>query len=465
VADQNVSDIAGHVPARTRVDLAELTRWVFARLFTTSTFLLAARLFGAAAGFVVQLVLARMLPADALGTYFTASSLIVVAGMAAAHGYPSIAMRFVSRYQERRRPLLLAAFARHAQRAAILLSLLIVAGVATVAAAWPGMGTEMRVALLIAAATIPFGAAFRVYGSFAGAIRAFKLAYLPDTSLKPVVMLAALAAVMLFTGGISLTAAMLSLAGATVVLALAQFLLVAARFPVEIRLWRRVAAPQAEPLRRLAAKWRGEANAVLLVAVVAMFFPDISILIATPVLAPAAMGAFGICVKLAFLVGFFVVVTQYIATPDIADALNRNDGPNGARRISQSCIGATAVTLVATLTSAFFGHYMLRLFGPDFATAENALTVLVASQVVRAVFGPNNAVLTIAGERKVNLLVTAFALVVLVLCTAVLGNLFGLIGAAWAVFIATLAWSGASGYALYRTTGLRVDLFGQSQRL
>jgi O-antigen/teichoic acid export membrane protein len=418
-------------------------------------------LLGAAAGFVVQLVLARSLPAHELGIYFTASSLIVVAGVIAAHGYPSIATRFVSRYRAPGAASFLLAFVRHAQRAALLLALVLFATVAAGAAIWPGLSAEIRTALVIAAAAIPFGAAFRLYGSLATAIRAFKLAYLPDVSLKPVVMLAALAVIMLVAGDISLIAAMLCLASATVVLSLAQFHLLAKRFPVELRLWRRSPSPRARTLRPLAAKWRREAHAVLLVAIFAQFFPDLSILVATPTLSPAEMGAFGLCVKLAFLVGFFVVLTQNIATPDIADALNKR-GRDSGPKIVQSCSAATAVTFAATVLCAFWGEYVLRLFGAHFATAQTALTVLVAAQLVRALFGPSNAVLTLAGERRINLLVTALAVVVLAIGTAVLGSLFGLTGAASAVLIAMLCWSGASGYALYRRTGLRVDLFSWS---
>lgn len=460
MADQSLVGLSGgELPETPRRDIAELTRRAFARFCSTSSFLLAARLVGAAAGFGVQLVLARNLPAEALGIYFIASSLIVVAGVAAAHGYPSIATRFVSRYRAAGKASLLSAFARHAQRSALALSLALFAAVAGAAAVWPNVESEVRIALIAAGATIPFAAAFRLYGSFATATRAFKLAYLPDISLKPVVMLAALVLILLGAGDISLIAAMLCLAGATMVLSAAQFVLLARRFPVELRLWKRSSSASAPAVRRVASRWRREAHAVLLVAIVSQFFPDLAILAATPVLPPAAMGAFGLAIKLAFLVGFFVMLTQNIATPDIADALNRRDTLAGKRRLSGSCAGATVLTLAATIVCALWGDDILGLFGPHFATAHAALTVLVAAQLVRAVFGPSNAVLTLLGERRINLVVTVIAVAVLVAGTAALGNVFGLTGAAGAVLLAMLCWCAASGYALYRKTGLRVDLF------
>jgi O-antigen/teichoic acid export membrane protein len=453
-----LSPAPGALAASPRLDLSDFSRRVVARLFSTSSFLLAARLVGAAAGFGVQLVLARNLSAHALGIYFIASSLIVVAGVAAAHGYPSIATRFVSRYRAREKASLLFAFARHAQRSALTLSLVLFAAVAAGAMVWPNVEGDVRFALLAAGATVPFAAAFRLYGSLATATRAFKLAYLPDVSLKPVVMLGALALILTVTGRISLIAAMLCLAGATIILSGAQFLLLARRFPVEIRLWRRSSIPSGPAVRRVAAKWKHEAHAVLIVAIVGQFFPDLAILAATPILTPAEIGALGICLKLAFLAGFFVMLTQNIATPDIADALNRRNP--GKRKLSGSCASATAMTLAATIACLFWGENLLALFGAHFANAHDALTVLVAAQLVRAVFGPNNAVLTLVGERRINFAVTMIAVAVLVTGTTALGGLFGLIGAAWAVLLAMLCWCAASGTALYRRTGLRVDLFG-----
>jgi O-antigen/teichoic acid export membrane protein len=209
----------------------------------------------------------------------------------------------------------------------------------------------------------------------------------------------------------------------------------------------------------IASKWRREAHAVLPVAVLSQFFADLSILLATPVLDSADMGAFGICVKLAFLVGFFVALTQNMATPDIADALNRHEGGRGGLNHAASCMAASAATGLALLVCMTWGDQVLRLFGAEYVAAQQALVLLVGAQLVRAIFGPTSAVLTLVGERRVNLMLAVAALVVLAAGTAGLGTLFGIDGAAAAVLLATIFWSGASAYMLHRAKGVRVDLF------
>jgi O-antigen/teichoic acid export membrane protein len=432
-------------------DLPRPGRLLAARLFSTSALLLLARLGGAAAGFLVQLLLARTLAADDLGLYFTASSLVVVGGVIAAHGYPSLTARFTSRYRGERSARFLQAFVRRAQLETIASAIVIAVAVATFAA----LRMEDAGALAIAACAVPFVAGFRLYGSLATATRRFALAYLPDVSMKPGVMLVALAIIAVATGGITLGQAMLCMTAATIVLSVAQFALLRRRFPVELRPWR-LTCRSAE--RGLAARWRREAHATLLVAVFSQFLADLAILAATPFLAAAEMGAFGICVKLAFLVGFFVTLTQNLATPDIADAVGKRGGANGLAKVSTSAEVATAATVLALLGCALCGGMVLRLFGADFATAHSTLLLLVAAQLARAIAGPANAVLTLVGERRANLAITASAVAVLVVSMAVLAASFGRDGAALAVLLTTVLWCGGSAWLLHRRTGIRVDL-------
>lgn len=453
MADQG---LALPAPALRKASVARLARWDGGKLFSTSAFLLAARLLGAAAGFLVQLVLARWLSAGELGVYFTATSLAVIGGVVAAHGYPSIATRFVSRYRRPTGAPLLRSFVGLAQLETMLLALALTALVAVGVGAGPWFQGEARTAIMLAAITIPFVAAFRLYGSLATATRAFTLAYLPDVCLKPLLLLAALGGLLLAGRGISLAEVMLCLAVVTILLSAAQYALLARGFPVELTLWR----PQvAMSTRRITTKWRREAHAVLLVAVFSQFLPDLTILIATPFMKASDVGIFGLCLKLAFLAGFFVLLTQNIATPDLADALAKRSERRGGTKFSPPSTIAAAVTFIATLLCVFFGERLLRVFGADFAAGHTALVVLMAAQLVRAVFGPTNAVLTLVGEQKSNLLLTAASVVALAISTAVMGTLLGLDGAAFAVLFTMLFWCGSSAYTLHRSNGLRVDLF------
>src|SRR4051812_2977449 len=83
---------------------------------STAPFMMLARLAGAGAGFLAQLVLARLLAPEALGKFFAATSLAAVLGIIATQGYAGIIQRFVTRYRQPGRTAQLAAFVAQVHR-------------------------------------------------------------------------------------------------------------------------------------------------------------------------------------------------------------------------------------------------------------------------------------------------------------------------------------------------------------
>ena len=144
------------------------------RFMPASALVLAIRLGGAGVGFLIQLILARLLAPEALGTFFSATSLAAVLALLAAWGYPNLAPRFISRYRERKHPRLVAGFLRNAARDIAVTSLL--AGLAVIAIAlflagcrretigWPSSWQALAVPML---------ALLTLNAATAGAIRAF----------------------------------------------------------------------------------------------------------------------------------------------------------------------------------------------------------------------------------------------------------------------------------------------------
>ncbi|MFZ2018086.1 MAG: oligosaccharide flippase family protein, partial [Methyloceanibacter sp.] len=172
-------------------------------LFSTSSLLSLARVAGALAGFVTQVVLARALQASALGVFYSVTSLAAVVGLIAAHGYPSIAARFMLRYREQGKEGLVAAFVRQARHDATLYAAAATVAVLAFAVLWPSLSTEARLALVAAALSIPANASLRLNGTFATTIRRFALAYLPDTCIRPFLLLGGVG--LLIALGVTLT--------------------------------------------------------------------------------------------------------------------------------------------------------------------------------------------------------------------------------------------------------------------
>jgi len=414
----------------------------------TSSLLALARVAGAGAGFVTQIVLARTLAASALGLFYSVTSLAAVVGLIAAHGYPAIAPRFLARYKSQGKRDLIAAFVARARRDATFYVAIATGLVLAGAWLWPTLMLEERLALTAAALSIPANASLRVNGSLAAATRRFALAYLPDTCIRPFLLLGAILA--LIASGIALTASSATFALTIVFagLALMQYSLLAKDMP-------KGKAPQAP--QRLVSVWRSEAKPLIVVALFTYFFADVDILMVTPLLPSAETAAVGLCLKLALLVGFAVQVAHQVVVPDLADARARKDHGPIRGVLARALWFPLAVTIAATGFVALWGEHLLGVFGPEFVSAKIPLVIMMACQLARAMFGPSVPLLTVIGAQRQNAGLAIAALMVLALSNLVLAPLYGVLGAAIAVAIATLFWLTASSIVLMRVSGLRTD--------
>jgi O-antigen/teichoic acid export membrane protein len=420
------------------------------RLVTTSSLLTLARVAGALAGFVTQIVLARTLHASALGVFYSVTSLAAVVGLMAAHGYPAIAPRFMSRYREQGKRGLIASFVARARKDAAVYATVATLAVLALGIFWPSLSFEARLATIAAALSIPANAALRLNGSLAVAIRRFALAYLPDTCIRPFVLLGGIA--LLIAAGVTLTAANVTvlLTVVFVGLALIQYLLLRKDLPLGEGLAKAVPP-------RLVKIWRREATPLILVALFTYFFADVDILLVTPLLSSADTAIVGLCLKLALLVGFAVQVAHQVVVPDLADAHARKQHSAIRGVVLKALAFPLAATVVALVVVALWGETILSLFGPEFTGAKVPLLILLGCQLARALFGPNVTLLTVIGAQRQNAALAVSALVVLTVANLLLAPAFGVLGAALAVAIATLFWLTACSIVLARLSGLRTD--------
>lgn len=419
------------------------------RLIPTSAFVLAIRLAGAGAGFLTQFLLARLLAPEALGTFFSATSLAAVLGLITAWGYPNLAPRFVSRYRERGMPRLLAGFLRNAARDTAVSSILAGAAVVLVAQFWPGAEPETRLVFTMAGIAVPVLAALTLNAATAGAIRAFSLAYIPESLVRPILFLGLIGFVAAMGKSLTLITAIAFFFAITAGLAFVQFLILRHILPLGT----------ARRSRQLSGLWRAEALPLVIVALFTSLFADLDILMVTPFLHGAEVAAFGISLKLALLVGFGVQVAHSVAAPDLADAHARRAlaGADGALR--RASLFPVALTAAATIAAAAGGEHILALFHPEFAQAKWALTILIFCQFLRAVAGPSVQLLTIIGAQRFNAGLCLAALMVLAASNVVLAPSLGMTGAAIAVAFSWSVWLLATGFVLWRKNGLRSDVF------
>lgn len=420
------------------------------RLLTGSAFLFAVRLGGAGIGFLTQILLARMLGSHELGLFYSVTSLAAVGGFVMSQGYSQIVYRFSARYRKEGKAFLFKKFVSRAAADALLASTAAAAIVVLCSYLLPDLDPSERMVWALGGALIIPSAALVLFTNLAGAIRMFGWCYVPEGIFKPALFMAMVVVLWAVEDTPNASEVMFLFSVMTVAISVAVMWKMIGHLP-------RIERPGPSS-RRITRHWRAEARPLVLLSLYTNSFADVSILLATPFISQSELAIFGVCLKISLLIGYFVQIAQQMAIPDLADARERRDEGGMLRAARRAVLLPLAITTIAMLACIFLGSWMLGLFGPEFATATTVLVVMVASQLVRAAAGPSAHLLTLTGAQMLNASLCIGALAILALANAVLGPLFGPVGAAWAVFVSYTAWIIATAVSLIRLGEIRTDL-------
>lgn len=412
--------------------------------------LLVARVAGAVIGFATQVLLARSLPAQDLGTFYFVTSLAVIAAILAGLGFPGVLVRFQARYRERTRGNLTAGLFSASWRLTLAASVCAAFAVAAYAAFGPALAAPMRAALAVGALSIPAIALSRVVGTFALGYRLFAINFLPDLLLRPAVFLVVLAVALLAGFRFPLLTVIWLLTGLIYIQLLAQTYLLKAQAPALIE-------PGPSPPRRIVAHWIGAALPLAAVALFTDLFADLAITVTALFLAAHDLAVFAICLKITLLVGFAIQVSYQMSSRDFADAYQSRNQLALGESTSAANAAALATSLAAIVIVFFVGETVLKLFGPDFAGANGLLLALLFSQVVRALGGPAAHLLTLGGHQNLLAASCGICTVALFLFSAGLTPAWGLNGALVAILLTNCIWSGMLAYLVKSRMGMRVD--------
>jgi O-antigen/teichoic acid export membrane protein len=426
---------------------------LWTKLFSTSALISLFRVLGAGVGFATQILLARLLEPAEIGLFYFLSSIAMIGGLIAAHGYPSIMTRFVSRYRERGQKGHLSAFLRRARREALIWSLSAALGLAVAGLFWPGLDLNTRIAFILSVLAIAPMALHRVYSSVTMAYRQFMASYLPGFFVRPLLFALALGA-MLLMGAKPSVAEVSALSLAAFV---AAFIMLYVLVIGKLR-----EATQAKPTAsaRLQRRWSREAWPLVMVAAFTGLLSDLAVFAVTPFISLAEVAEFGICLKIGFLVGFTVQVSHQVILPDLGDAMARRERGTMRAKIIGASLFPVALTVLGVLASIAFGDRLLGLFGDEFRSAQNTLTIIMVAQLVRALAGPGPILLNLKGAQAASAWICVASLVVLIASSALFASLWQAEGAALAIVVTTIFWLVATAVVLYRIDGARTDLAG-----
>lgn len=415
-------------------------------MWRTSAFVTIARLGGAGIAILTQLLVARTVGAEGLGGYYLALSSLALLSMFGSLGLPWIVPGMVASAEKENRSDVLHLF-RLARVDAGKVSVGL-AGLALIAVwLWPGLDTEWRLAMSLAAMTVPATTQMRMNGALANAKRRFTLAYVPELLLRPLFVFAVAVGLYFVAPIWAVPGLLLANLAATALLGAGQ------AWALRVR----ETGPDMPHLGAVKAEYRNHRKAALPMVAATLFlaiFADLDILIAGLFLDAHNLGIVSAALRMSVFVGFFVQAGHQIIMRDLADAQVNADKARMARVVGLANLSNLAVAGLAMIGAAVLGQRVLCLFGDDFTAAYPALLLLVFAQGMRAAAGPGVQMLAVAGRTRESAPVFMAAALVLVLANAVLIPLMGIVGAALAVTMTIGFWATVISLMASRATGV-----------
>ncbi len=414
---------------------------------TTSGLLMVARVGGTGIGFLIQLALVRLMTPTDYGIYVVALSLAAVLSIFCAFGFPSVAARFIAAYQASGERSKIRGFLRSALLHLSALALLICICAAGLLWGLDAVAAEYRIPLLLASVMAPILAFMRLGGALSNTARRFYLTYLPDVTLRPMLLVAGLAAV--FFAALPMTSSSVLLVH------------IGAAFIACCALWVLLRPLHEFDLKRIGSSaettvWRRAATPMILVTLLTAFLADIDVLLLSFFLSPENVGIFSVCLRIMLLIEFGLQTVFQMTTPDLAEAQAREDRTSMEVAISRGQHVTFCFTLAALLGVALLGDSVLRLFGERFTTGYQTLLLLVLGQVLRSAFGPVTQVLTVAGAQMRSLFSYGMAFILLVVGNILVVPTMGIEGAAAVLTSAMVLGTALQALAVLQKTGVSV---------
>lgn len=413
---------------------------------------LAGRVTVAGLGLVVGVILTRLLPAEQMGTYLLASSLVAFGALVAGAGISQLCTRYVAEHHA------LGQADRVRRTLRVLLRL--------------GLGCAAAAALVCAAITTAFGGTF-FRGADMGVLGALLGAWVFLTAAQTFVAdsfrgLSDIRSASLYGGPVASVLMVMGLVAVlangwritvTDVLGLVVAAATAAAGWAAISLRRRL---RTLPPATSADDKRMAIRRVLAVSVPLVFTSGLVSVLASADLwvlgaarSAADVAAYGVASRTATLVGMPLLIMYGVLPPVIAGLYARGELARLERVLR---VTATAISVPAVLLTVVFavagGPLLALVYGEHYRTGAFAFAVLSTGQLISVLTGVCGLVLVMTGHQRLLLITTAVSVTLTVAALVIVVPIWGTTGAALAAALGLGVQNVALLVAARRVTGL-----------
>ena len=399
-------------------------------------------------GFVLALVLSRLLGAAGYGAYSYAFAWAGLLAVPAVLGLTPVLVRNVAAYRAQERWAELRGIVRRSNQAVLASSIVLIAVAAALELLLVQSDPAVQQAFLIGLTLVPLLALSAIRLSTLQALGHVVLSRLPETIVAPAVFLVSVVAIESIIGASFSPSWAIGLQAAATLLAFGLgAILLFRRMPEQAI----IAVPQFHT-----RVWARSAGPLLLVSGLSAVNLHIGVIALGATSDAAEVGVYGVASRIAVLTGFLAVAAMYALMPRTARLHATGESEQLRRLLPRSARLVLLASSPAALAFFVFPGAFLGLFGAEFATGgETVLRILVVGEFLKLVLGYGAMVLMMTGIERQVLKGAALGAAASVVLVAALVPTYGAEGAAIAqalsgvlanLSFAYLAWTRATVY-------------------
>ncbi|CAH2400443.1 lipopolysaccharide biosynthesis protein [Mesorhizobium escarrei] len=437
-------------PLLTRVDAVLFTADERGEASRMSLIAFSIRIVSAVIAFVSQVLMARWMGSFEYGIFVLVWVTMVIVGNLACLGFHTSVIRFIPEYRERN---MLAEL-----RGIVLTSRLFVLVASTAIAGLGALGVWLLspfienyyvVPFILGLICMPMIAMSDLLQGLARANSWALFALAPTYLVRPVLILALMALMLLVGFAADARTAIFASIAAAYATTLGQLIGITARMDRNV---------SAGPMKLHFAQWFLVSLPIFLVEGFFFLLTNADVLMVGAYMNPNDVAVYFATVKTLALVHFVYFAVKAGVAQRYAQFTHGE--PEKLAAFARETVSWTFwPSLLMALMVLVLGEPMLSLFGPEFVAGYPLLFLLVVGVVARAAVGPCESLLTMSGNQNICAAVYAMTLAFNIGLSLVLIPLFGLWGAAMATAFAMIFEAGALAFTVWRRLGIVMVIF------
>ncbi|RYC04499.1 lipopolysaccharide biosynthesis protein [Ciceribacter ferrooxidans] len=390
----------------------------------------AIRVVSAAIALVSQIIQARIMGEFEYGIFVFVWVLVVLAGNLSCLGFHATIIRFLPQYQALGEYDSIRGLTHTARRFSMLMaSLLAIAGILLLQFAGDRIEAYYVMPLIFGLATLPMIALGDVLEGTARANHWTIGALSPTYLIRPTLILLFMVVAVLFGAPHTATTAMQAALLATYVTSLSQFAVIEWRLrkrfsfntgKVDFLVWFKVAIP------------------IFLIEGFSFLLTNSDVVIVGLYLDPEQVAVYFAASKTMALVQFVYFAIKTVVAPRFSAMMAQSDVRQLAVFAGNTVRWSFWPSLLMGFAVLLFGRFLLMLFGEAFTSGYILMAILLAGILSKAVVGPGEVLLTMAGRQGLCVWLYVVALATNIALNVILIPHFGLVGAASATAAAMM---------------------------